>query len=125
MAMATPSLTTTIFATRAGTRIFMRTGDDDGARSLRRRRRSGGVATAQRSATQGRRRGARGTARAPRRSLRRSSAGALGLPSSEMKMHLQEGRGGRHGRSATTGSGTSCASRATTFPMMPPRRNFG
>ena len=45
MAMATPSLTTTIFATRAGTRILMRAGDGNGARSLRRRRRRGGVAT--------------------------------------------------------------------------------
>ena len=67
MAMATQSLTATIAATRAGTRILMREGDDYGARSLqRRRRRRGGVATAQRNATHGRRRGARDTAHARR-----------------------------------------------------------
>ena len=39
MAMATQSLTATIAATRAGTRILMREGGDYGARSLQRRRR--------------------------------------------------------------------------------------
>ena len=66
MAMATQSLTAIIAATRAGTRILMREGDDYGARSLQRRRRRGGVATAQRNATHGRRRGARDTAHARR-----------------------------------------------------------
>ena len=47
MAMTTQSLTETIAATRAGTRILMREGDNFGARSLQRQRR-GGVATAQR-----------------------------------------------------------------------------
>ena len=84
MAMATQSLTATMFATRAGTRILTREGEDDGARSLRRRRRRGGVATAQRNATHGRRRGARDTARAPRRSGARARA-RLVVPSSEMK----------------------------------------
>ena len=66
MAMATQSLTATIAATRSGTRILMREGDDCGARSLQRRRRRGGMATAQRNATHGRRRGARDTAHARR-----------------------------------------------------------
>ena len=66
MAMTTQSLTATIAATRAGTRILMREGGDFGARSLQRRRRRGGVATAQRNATHGRRRGARDTAHARR-----------------------------------------------------------
>ena len=80
MAMATQSLTATIAATRAGTRILMREGGDYGARSLQRRRRRGGVATAQRNATHGRRRGARDTACARRGAQRRSSAGALTFP---------------------------------------------
>ena len=78
MAMTTQSLTATIAATRAGTRILMREGDNFGARSLQRRRRRGGVATAtaQRNATHG------GgvvleTPHTRAAALRRSSAGAL------------------------------------------------
>ena len=58
--------------------------------------------------------------------LRRSSAGALTFSvERDQKIHRQEGRDGRDGISATTGSGAPCAPRATTFPVMPsPRRNF-
>ena len=62
--------------------------------------------------------------RAPRRSDARARARLL-FPSSEIKVHRQEGRDGRDRISATTGSGAPCAPRATTFPVMPsPRRNF-
>ena len=75
MAMATQSPTATIVATRACTRILMREGDDYGARSLQRRRRRGGMATAQRNAMGG------GvvleTPHTRAAALRRSSAGAL------------------------------------------------
>ena len=62
--------------------------------------------------------------------LRRSSAGALTFPSSEIKNESsrghQEGRDGRDRRPATTGSGAPCAPCATTFPVMPPpRRRLG
>ena len=126
MAMATPSLTATIFATHAGTRILMRAGDDDGARSLRSRRRRGGVATD--SAAQYDTRAAawcsRDTARAPRRLGARARA-RLVLPSSEMKKASSRGAcwagweigddGQRH---------LLYAPRATTFPVMSPRGNF-
>jgi len=75
--MAAQSPTATIAATRVGTRILMRVGGDYGARSLQRRRRHGGVATAQRNAKHERRRGARDTAHTCAAALRRSSAGAL------------------------------------------------
>ena len=108
MAMTTQSPTATIAATRAGTRILMREGDDYGARSLQRRRRRGGVATAQRNATHGRRRGARDTAHARRgaQTLERGRANLFRRARS--KMHRQEGRDGRDGISATTGSGAPC-----------------
>ena len=45
--------------------------------------------------------------------LRRSGAGVLGFDvERDKKMHRQEGRYGRDGRSATTGSGAPCAPRA-------------
>ena len=93
--MATSSLIATTFATRAGTRILMRAGDDGGVRSLRRRRRRGGSATAQRSAVRHRNAGGvvLGTPHARRAALRRLSARArLVLPSGEMKLRRQEGR---------------------------------
>ena len=89
MAMATQSLTATIAATRSGTRILMREGDDCGARSLQRRRRRGGMATAQRNAMGG------GvvleTPHTRAAALRRSSAGALTFPSSEIKNESSRG----------------------------------
>jgi len=125
MAMTTQSLTATIAATRAGTRILMREGGNFGARSLQRRRRRGGVATAQRNATHGRRRGARDTAHARRGAQTLERGRAYFFRRARSKMHRQEGRDGRDGISATTGSGAPCAPRATTFPVMPsPRRNF-
>ena len=130
MAMATQSLTATIAATRAGTRILMREGDDYGARSLQRRRRRGGVATAQRNATHGRRRGARDTAHARRGAQTLERGRADFSRRARSKMHRQEGRDGRDRRSATTGSGAPAplvrrALRATTFPVMPsPRIGF-
>ena len=125
MAMTTQSLTATIAATRAGTRILMREGDDYGARSLQRRRRRGGVATAQRNATHGRRRGARDTAHARRGAQALERGRAYFFRRSRSKVHRQEGCDGRDRISATTGSGAPCAPRATTFPVMSsPRRNF-
>ena len=126
MAMTTQSLTATIAATRAGTRILMREGDNFGARSLQRRRRRGGVATAQRNATHGRRRGARDTAHARRGAQALERGRAYLFRRSRSKVHRQEGCVGRDRISATTGSGAPCAPRATTtFPVMSsPRRNF-
>ena len=115
MAMATQSLTATIAVTRAGTRILMREGDDYGARSLQRRRRRGGVATAQRNATHGRLRGARDTAHARRGAQTLERGRAYPFRRARSKMHRQEGRDGRDGISATTGSGAPCAPRATRY----------
>ena len=126
MAMATQSLTTTIFATRAGTRILMRAGDDDGARSLRRRRWRGGVvATAQRS----RHKGGGVVLETPRA---RRGAQALERGRAEFgrrarwKFHHQEGRDGGVGdrRRRAAAPLVRRAPRATTFPMMPPRGGF-
>ena len=132
MAMATQSPTATIAATRAGIRILMREGDDYGARSLQRRRRRGGVATAQRNASHGRRRGARcsvlETPRTRAAALRRSSAGALTFSVERdqkciAKRGVMGGIGYRRRRAAAPL--VRRALRATTFPVMPsPRIDF-
>ena len=121
MAMTAQSPTETIAATRAGTRILMREGDEFGARSLQRRRRRGGVAT--RSAM--RHMGGGVVLETPHTraaALRRTSAGALTFSvERDQKCIAKRGVDGRGRIPATTGSGAPCAPRATTttLPVVP------